>query len=82
MMRSWSCGSGWSGFGHMGWMGAGFGYLIIALIVVLLVVLYMAYRTNRRPSHQSSAMTILDEQYATGKIDEDEYLKRKKNLTK
>lgn len=81
MMRSWGCGSGWSGFGHMGWMG-GFGYLTIALIAVLLVALYMAYRANHKPNRQSSAITILDEQYATGKIDEDEYLKRKKNLTR
>lgn len=83
MMRSWGCGSGWSGFGHMsGWMGSGFSYLTIALVVILLVVVYLAFRNNHRSKPQSSALTILDEQYAMGKINEDEYLKRKKTLEK
>lgn len=83
MMRGWGCHSGWSGFGggHMtGWFGSGMSFITIGLIIVLAVVIYMAFSSHRKFSHQSSATDILDQQYAAGKIDEGEYLKRKENL--
>lgn len=81
-MRSWSCASGWGGFGHMsGWMGFGMGFWTIAALLVVLIVAYLMFRSfGHGGREQSSALDILNEQYALGKINEDEYLKRKKNL--
>lgn len=85
MMKSWSCFNGANTFGHMsGWMGHNFifwhiGFLVIVSLGIAYLIIHF-YRHNRQ--NYLSALEILAEQYAQGKINEDEYLKRKKNLTK
>jgi putative membrane protein len=73
------------GFGHMGGWGWGmaiFGWLFMMLMVSLVV--WLVWSATRRPgsSHEvrSSAGKLLDERYARGEIDRDEYLQRKTDL--
>lgn len=64
-------------FGGMGFMGL--------LLVVLVVYLFMSTfdnQRNRNQSHESTAsenraLELLDERYARGEIDEEEYNRRK-----
>jgi putative membrane protein len=68
----------WGGGGWGGWMlvhGA-FWLLLLALIVFGAVVLM---RGSRSPG-QGSALDLLNERYARGEIDRDEYLQRKKDI--
>ena len=73
------------GFGHMGGWGWGmaiFGWLFMALVVGLVVWLIVS--TTRRPDsagrESRRALHILDERYAAGEINRDEYLERKNDL--
>ena len=51
--------------------------IYLALIVVVIVVIIRAVgRTGQR----SSALTLLEERYAKGEIDRNEYLEKKKDL--
>lgn len=77
------------GFDHMdgwGWGGAIFMVLMAALFVALLVwfIVTVAGRrgdTGVSPGLSSSrARTLLDERYAKGEIERDEYLQRKEDL--
>lgn len=68
--------------GHMGggwWWVMGIGWLIfLALIVVLAFALARGYRSangTRRSAHDT-----LDERFARGEIDEDEYRRRRETL--
>jgi putative membrane protein len=68
---------------HMGrgwWWVMGVGWLVfLALVVVLAIVLTRQYRGagtgTRRPAHD-----VLDERFARGEIDEDEYRRRREAL--
>lgn len=67
---------------HMGrgwWWVMGIGWLVfLALIVVLAVVLTRHYRpagSTRRGAHD-----VLDERFARGEIDDDEYRRRREAL--
>jgi len=70
------------GFGH-GW-GMGFGWIIG--IFILLIILWLAFRTfrsgetNQTSSGQGTPLDILKERYAKGEIDKDEFEQRKKDL--
>ncbi|WP_010665181.1 SHOCT domain-containing protein [Marinilabilia salmonicolor] len=70
------------GFGH-GW-GMGFGWIIG--IVILLLILWLAFRTfrpgetNQTSSIQKSPLDILKERFAKGEIDKEEFEQRKKDL--
>jgi putative membrane protein len=73
------------GWGHHmeGWGTAVFGWLLMALIVVL--VAWLIWTTaaggrHREPPH-GTALDVLAERYARGEIDRDEYLQRKNDLT-
>jgi putative membrane protein len=74
-------------WGHMdGWGGWGmavFGWLFMALIVVLVAwLIWTTVRGGepRRPSSRSAALEVLDERYARGEIEREEYLQRKEDL--
>lgn len=64
--------SGW------GWGMMFFGWLFMAAIVVLAVwVIWSATRQSAPPgSSENRARALLDERYARGEIDRDEYLER------
>lgn len=72
----------------MGWAGMGGLWIIWPLLVVIGVLLfgYLAYRlvVDRRGGGPtggvSSARRILDERYARGEIDDDEYRRRRGEL--
>lgn len=81
---------------HRGYLLDGYGFMfwtwLIPLFFLLLmgIAVYMIYRNNKM-SKQSKhsgegqtnnrALEILDERYAKGEIDEEEYKRMKKNLS-
>ena len=75
---------GWPHMGGWGWGMAIFGLLFMMLMVSLVV--WLIWLATRRPgsSHagRRGAADLLDERYARGEIDSDEYLERKSNLDK
>ena len=73
---------GWAHMGGWGWSMALTGGLVMISIVVLVVwaVLYSSRGlTNRGRSHDQ-ARAFLDERYAVGDIDRDEYLRSRTDL--
>lgn len=82
MMYNWWPRNNWNG-----WIGMIIGMIIfVAAIVVLIVILLRPkrmdhYGDNYR-GNQDSSMRLLDERFAKGEIDEEEYKKRKEILKK
>lgn len=74
-------------FGCHGFLGGGFGFMnggmwfsgLIFLIIVVAIV-YLLSRNNN--NHKSTALELLDQEYAKGNVSDDDYRKRKENLTK
>lgn len=60
----------------------GLGMVSFWVLIVLLIVLFSQGISgeNRRPEGKS-AVEILDERYASGEIEQDEYEERKRTLT-
>lgn len=79
-------GWGW-GYGMMG----GFGWIFMLLLLIIVVAiavglvrdLFLGLRAHRHGpgAPGSSALQILDERYARGEIDADEYKRRRADLT-
>lgn len=74
------------GFGHgFGFGGGGLWMVLIWLIPILLVVWGLAaFRGGSRgggDGRTKSARELLDEEYAKGRIDREEYLRRKQDLS-
>ncbi|AKJ69388.1 hypothetical protein PATSB16_36900 [Pandoraea thiooxydans] len=77
-------------FGHPGGFGygmmGGFGFLMMILLIVVFVavVLMLTRRATgigpERHERRSKALDILDERYARGEIDADEYQRRRADL--
>jgi len=59
-------------------------WIIVAMVlklVILVAIIFIAYKIIKKHNfHSISAIKILDERYAKGEIEEDEYLNRKKIL--
>ena len=82
------------GPGYMGWgyMGSGFGWVFmilvwILIIAVIVVVIRWAFVSHPASSHplppttaRKTALDILQERYAKGEIDREEFLERKRDL--
>jgi putative membrane protein len=69
--------------GWGGWGMAVFGWLFMALIIVLVVwLIWTTTRSgeSRRPVAHSTALEVLDGRYARGEIEREEYLQRKEDL--
>jgi putative membrane protein len=68
--------------GEWGWGMAIFGWLFMALLVVLVV--WLIWTVARRPelprSDRPHALDVLADRYARGEIDRDQYLERKADL--
>lgn len=74
----------------MMWHGHFFGgmFMMVLWPALILVVLFLVIRTfsrhdhgyTRGPGSVERALDILNERYSKGEIDDDEYLRRKKNL--
>lgn len=61
--------------------GMGLGMLLVWLLPLALVVLVALYFINGKGRRRSrTALEILEERYARGEIDRDEYLKRRADL--
>ena len=74
--------NGWSHMGDMGWGMVIFGWVFMTLIVTLVV--WLIWSAGRRPEPSGRgggrALSLLDERYARGAIERDEYLERKSDL--
>lgn len=77
------------GFMHGGFMGGGFLGMFINILIIAFIA-YLIFKllqnlgdkgvTNPRKTHVRDSVQILEERFARGDIDEDEYLKRKEVL--
>lgn len=77
-------GSGWGGWG--GWAIAHGIFWLVVLIAAVMLTLALIRRLDRdgggTGGHRSpSALDQLDERYARGEIDREEYLQRKKDIS-
>jgi putative membrane protein len=67
------------GWGMGGWMMVGYslvGVLILAMVVGALIVLSRRTSGPRESIAATSAKELLDQRYARGEIDDDEYFRR------
>lgn len=69
------------GYGIFGGMGF-FGLLMVILFIYILVKIFQTNKKGYKQSEsdQNQAMDILNQRYAAGEIDEEEYKKRKSVL--
>jgi len=76
---------GWGGGNWLGPFGMFFWFLILALLIAAAVWFFRRKdRSSGEPPtsrRQSSALDVLEERYARGEIDRDEYLQKKRDLT-
>lgn len=74
--------NGWGHMGGFGWGMAVIGWILMVAIVAL--VSWLIWSTTRRPDSAARrgdrALGLLDERYARGEIDRDEYLERRRDL--
>lgn len=79
MMWSWD-GNGW--WWNWWFLAHGISSLLsLVVIIVVVIVLARILGGSHRPHLQNSpARTILEERYAKGEIDRDEYLQKKQDL--
>ncbi|MGC9954294.1 MAG: SHOCT domain-containing protein [Rhizomicrobium sp.] len=77
MMWDWT-GNGWL-WGW--WILHGLGSLLyLVVIIVAIVVLARVLGGSGRAAHTRGALVILQERYAKGEIDREEYLQKKQDL--
>lgn len=76
---------GWGGGNWLGPFGMLFWFLILALLIAAVVWLFRRNdrSSGERPplSRHPPALDVLEERYARGEIDRDEYLQKKRDLT-
>ena len=68
--------------GHWFGLGGGFMWLFWVLLIVVIVWAVKAVVGSRGnpPDRKKSALDILEERYATGEIDQDEFERKRKHL--
>lgn len=67
--------------GMMSWLGGGF--LMLAFWVLLILLLIWAVRESKHGNHSPSgdrSLDILNERYAKGEIDKEEFKAKKKDI--
>jgi putative membrane protein len=75
------------GYDHMGWMtngwGMGFG-MIIWLVILAAIIAGVVWLVRSQPvgggQRHSTGLDALEERYARGEIDRDEYLQKKRDI--
>ena len=72
-------GMGWH---WLGWIGMAFFWLIPILLVLAVVKYLMGDRRSNAPDgeRKSPALTVLEERYARGEINREEYLQKREDL--
>ena len=72
-------GMGWHGWG---WLGMAFFWLIPILLVLVAVKYLMAGRRSNAPDgeRKPDALAVMEERYARGEIDREEYLQKREDL--
>jgi len=82
-MMNWQNGWGYMhGYGGFGWLIMIVFWAIIIAVIVLLVRWAMSSSLRFQSSpRENQAMKILDERYARGEIDREEYEQKRKDLT-
>ena len=75
-------GNGWGHMGSWGWGMGIFGALFMLLIFGLVVwlIVYLVRADQGRGTGAKGALDLLDERYARGEIDREEYLERRADL--
>lgn len=69
------------GFDHFGMGLGGLGMLLLwAVFIIVITLLLRRLLGDRDGRKQSTALDILDQRYAKGEIDREEYLKRRADL--
>ncbi|WP_096390561.1 SHOCT domain-containing protein [Halopenitus persicus] len=79
----------WNG-GHMaGWSGWGWGMMLVGLLWMALlvalpvsIVYWLATRSRSNDSTETGALAVLQERYARGEIDDEEFDRRRERLTR
>ncbi len=72
--------NGMSGINGMGW-GMGFGWLLVLVVVVGVIwFINRAVQPNQQFQNQKTAIDILNERYAHGEIEKEEYLRLKNDI--
>ncbi len=71
----------WHHYGYWGW-GMPFGSLfgLLLTVFIILAICRPSYRTRWRRRGLSSGLALLEERYARGEIDREEYLQKKSDL--
>jgi putative membrane protein len=66
----------------MGWVMAANGIFWLVLVVIAAVVIsrFARHGGHMHPGARSSGLDVLEERYARGEIERDEYLQKKKDL--
>lgn len=76
-MGSWG-GVWWGPFGMIIWL--------LLLVVIVVAVIWLVRSTTQGggrepPPRRSAGLDVLEERYARGEVDRDEYLQKKRDLT-
>lgn len=74
-------GMGWH---WLGWLGMAFFWLVLVLLVLAAVKYLMGNRRSNAPDgeRKPDALAILEERYARGEIDREEFLKKRDDLNR
>lgn len=67
-------------YAHHPWLGALLMLIVIAMIVAGAILIARSYAQRSPTSSGSAPLRILEERYARGEIDEDEFRKRREVL--
>jgi putative membrane protein len=86
----WGMMGGWGGYGGYGYGYGPFGMIIwiVVLITVVALVVWLVrslagggmQNMHHLPPRRSSGLDVLEERYARGEINRDEYLQKKKDI--
>jgi putative membrane protein len=80
----WGMMGGWDGYGWMGPLHVVFWIVVLVLIVALAVWLLRSFSRGRAPlthERRSPGLDVLEQRYARGEIEREEYLQKKRDMS-